>query len=351
MVASVTELIQRVKSRISLPDNDDRFTPSEIVDTMNDVMEEFVIPELMKYMEEYLIVKQVVKLRTNGVENFPDYLIPLPTRAYGLTLRNVKYRSQGDTEPHQNINVPYISPEDEEFRQGDRFINFRGHTLGFYFQGPAIKLIGNPVTLDGELELSFVLKPSKLVLRTTEFATVNNLTVQSSHLRVNSTGIGAQFDAFLGSASTKLVDILHIPTGHIISFDQKAARVGANYDLLDLPSAELKNISKYQSGGLPLNASQGFTSELHLVPAGQSQFSHLPKEYDNLLIYATCGRILEALGDVEGLSVNNSQMDKVVQSIKSAYGKRSQGEGKKITNRRGLHTALQNRAWRGRWRV
>jgi hypothetical protein len=350
MVASVTELIQRVKSRISLPDNDDRFTPNEIVDVMNDVMEEFVIPELMKYMEEYLVVKQVVKLRTGGQENFPDYLIPLPTRAYGLTLRNVKYRRAGDTEDYQNINIPYIAPEDEEFRQGDRDLNFRGHSLGFYFQGPAIKLIGNPTSLDGELILSFVIKPSKLVNRTSDFAPISNITVQSTFLRASSTSIGAEFDSWLSAPSTRLVDILHVPSGHILAFNQRATRSGSNYDLIDLKSSELKNFSKYQSGGLPLNTAQGFSSEVYLIRAGESQFSQLPKEYDNLLIYATCGRILEALGDTDGLQVNSMQMDKVIQSIKSAYGKRSQGEGKKITNRRGLHTMIQSRGWRGRWR-
>lgn len=348
MTAKVSELITRVKSRISLPDNDDRFSPSEIVDVMNDVMEESVLPELMKYNEEYLMLKKVVPLRDNDGAIYPDLLIPVPRRTYGLTLREIKYRNPNDGGSGSQVNLPYINPEDEELRNNIYGTGTQNHALGFFFQGAAVKILGNADSLDGSIVFTYITKPSVLVNTNTLFGPVTNMSFSGSIMTFTTASItGTEFNTAFPTATSALVDIYHTQSGHLLAADVVMARSGTSFTTSDLEVNDLRQFEAYQQGGFPVSGA--FSSQLYIVPAGQNQYSGLPKEYDNVLIYYTCQRILESLGDTEGLQVNQTQLERAQNSIQSAYGKRIAGENKKVVNRRGLLNSLVRRGRYSRW--
>jgi hypothetical protein len=161
--------------------------------------------------------------------------------------------------------------------------------------------------------------------------------------------VGAELNSYGADASTKLYDIFDSLSGHQLYVDVPLTRAGLTYATDALDSITAAKITAFQSGGFPI-VSATYSPNLIILPAGQSQYSALPKEYDNMLVYYACQRVLESLGDTEGLMVNQQQLERTQNSIQSAYGARLKGETRKITNRRGLLTHVVSSGQYSRWR-
>lgn len=351
MTAKTSDLVTRIKSRISLPDNDDRFNPSELVDIMNEVLEESVLPQLMRYNEEYLILDQVVPLRdVNNVQKYPDLLIPMPRRTYGLTLRELKYRS--DTLDQglslRDLNIPYVELSDAELRRGVWDSPSSSTTLAYHFFGSAVKLIGSSEQLTGSLVFTYVVKPSVLVNTDTQFAAISDVSYTSPTTSFTVASVGAELNTYGAEGSLKLYDVFDLASGHYLYVDVPFTRTGLVYTTDTLDSITSVKVESFQAGGFPI-ISATYNPSLVLLPAGQSQYSALPKEYDNMLVYYACQRVLESLGDTEGLMVNQQQLERTQKSIQSAYGARLKGDTKKVTNRRGLMAHITARGQNSRW--
>lgn len=343
----VAELIEDVKTRASIPSEDERISDAVILRVLNQVLDEHIYPSLLKISEEFNVVKKLVNLATDtGTAAFPGQVIPLPRRAYGRILREVKYYDGSDN----LYNIPYISLQDEDrFLKG---ISYGAIPIGFYFIGDAIKLIGPNINLlnVGKLVLHYVIEPSTLVNTSTKYAPVLDATYSSSLFNfvsdVNISTNYPQMDSWCGSSHTELFDLYRKSSGSLLAADLVLTRQTNTFSTDQLVAANILDIENFQEGGFPV--SNPYDPDLILIPAGETQFSTIPYEMDNLLVQIAVGRILDMIGDTEGLRVNDTRVKALYDSVTSALGNRIRGESKRVVNRRSVLRDLKRR-FRRNW--
>jgi len=355
----VADLIEDVKTRASIPSDDERITDAIILKVLNQVLDEHIYPDFLKISEEFGVVKKLVNLAaSNGTAAFPGQVIPLPRRAYGRILREVKYYDGSDN----LYNIPYISLQDEDrFLKG---ISYGAIPIGFYFISDAIKLIGPNINLlnIGKLVLHYVIEPNTLVNKTTEYAPITDMDyvtvgdVQSVRFITSSSNFNLEFpelNAYCGSGSFKLFDLYRRSSGSLIAADLQLERntdgIYTYFSTDQLTPANILDIENFQEGGYPINTVAGvYDPDMILIPAARSQYSTVPYEMDNLMAQIAAGRILDMIGDIEGLKVNDTRVKALYESVTSALGNRIRGESKKIVNRRSIIRDLKRR-FRRNW--
>ena len=351
----VAELIQDVKDRASIPADDERISDTVILKVLNQVLDEHIYPDLLKISEEFGVVKKLVNLAAeNGTTAFPGQVIPLPRRAYGRILREVKYYDGSDN----LYNIPYVALQDEDrFLKG---ISYGAIPIGFYFISDAIKLIGPNVNLlnVGKLVFHYVIEPNTLVNKTTEYAKVVNITPDTSpasgvRFIIDSSNDYSQLNTYCGLSNTRLFDIYRSSSGSLLAADVEMTQAVDGgfvyFSTTQLTSANILDIANFQEGGYPVNTiADTYEPDIYLIPSERSQFSTVPYEMDNLLVQIAVGRILDMIGDTEGLRVNDTRVKALYESVTSALGNRIRGESKKIVNRRSIIRDLKRR-FRRNW--
>jgi hypothetical protein len=123
-------------------------TDTDILNTLNTVMFDELVPSLIKYQEDYLVKSTDFTITAR--------LIPIPTRAVGNILRDVYYISSGTEEQY----LPQINREDIPFYNTVDNL-FSNRPDGFYVEGDAIILVPNITS--GTLRLSYYFRPGSLV--------------------------------------------------------------------------------------------------------------------------------------------------------------------------------------------
>mgnify|MGYP006275837787 CR=1 FL=1 len=352
----VSELIQDVKDRASIPADDERISNEVILRVLNQVLSEHVFPDLLKISEEFGVVKKLVNLAaSDGTTAFPGQVIPLPRRAYGRILREVKYYDGSDN----LYNIPYISLQDEDrFLKG---ISYGAIPIGFYFIGDAIKLIGPNVNLlnVGSLVFHYVIEPNTLVNTTTEYAPVLNLDYASGRFKfyvpADISTSYPQLSSYSGPVDkVRLFDVYRKSSGSLLAADIELRNDGTSgsytqFSTDQLVAANVLDIENFQEGGYPVDTdAETYDPDIYIIPAARSQFSTIPYEMDNLLVQIAVGRILDMIGDTEGLRVNDTRVKALYESVTSALGNRIRGESKKIVNRRSIIRDLKRR-FRRNW--
>ena len=351
MTKSATDLLKSIKNRASLPDlSDERWSNTNIIDAVNEVMAEKVTPYIARLAEEYLIQKQVIQLTVSDVHQFPQLLIPIPERSYGRTIRELKYRKTDGT----LINIPQISLNDEDMVGAGKgnSANFP-RIFGFHFLNDAIKIIGvEAKDFNEQLEIHYILKPSTLVNRTTEFLPLQTITYSSVTRKMTFGSMVmasfTEFATYVPLNAERLFDVYRRSTGAILMPNLKLTRDAVGIALISdadaLSDADRLTLIAYQLGGFPANGTT-YAQDICLVPAGTCQFTTIPEEVDNMLVLEVCGRILESFSDTEGLKINEKRLQATDDSLTSAFGNRIKGESKIITNRRGLLSSLRSRRY------
>lgn len=351
----VADLIQDVKDRASIPSDDERISDEIILRVLNQVLDEHIYPDLLKISEEFNVVKKLVNLAaSDGTAAFPGQVIPLPRRAYGRVLREVKYYDGSDN----LYNIPYISLQDEDrFLKG---ISYGAIPIGFYFISDAIKLIGPNINLlnIGKLVFHYVIEPNTLVNKTTEYAPIAdmdyNTTTQKVRFIINAGGtfntLYSEMNTYCLNSDTKLFDLYRRSSGSLLAADLELERESDGsktyFSSTQLAALNILDIENFQEGGFPVN--NPYEPDLVLVPAARSQYSTLPYEMDNLMVQIAVGRILDMIGDTEGLRVNDTRVKALYDSVTSALGNRMRGESRKVVNRRSVLRDLKRR-FRRNW--
>ena len=355
----VSDLIQDVKDRGSIPAEDERVNDVLILKILNQVLDEHVYPSLLKISEEFGVVKKLINLAAaDGTAAFPGQVIPIPRRAYGRILREVKYFDGSDN----LYNIPYVALQEEDrFLKG---ISYGAIPIGFYFIGDAIKLIGPNINLlnVGKLVLHYIIEPNTLVNNTTEYAPVTHMDSTSSAVRFickSSTfdTTYAELSTYCPVNTTRLFDLYRKSSGALLAADLPLTRehgvgsLGGSelFSTDQLIPANIYDIENFQEGGFPVDLTLGlYEPDILLIPAGKSQYSTIPYEMDNLLVQKTVGRILDLLGDIEGVQMNDTRVKDIYMQVTSALGNRIRGESKKVVNRRSVLRDLKRR-FRRNW--
>lgn len=184
---------------------------------------------------------------------------------------------------------------------------------------------------------------STIVISTNATATETGVTATIQKNQILATSAGTAWDTYQATGTTKFVDIYCKTTGAILKANVRVTRSSTSYVIAGLSQDEINQIKAYQPGGFPVSGP--YESELLLLPAGRSEFSTIPYEFDQLLILYVCERVLESLGDTEGLGVVMAKIKETRDSISRVTGNRLQGERRKLTDRRSIARIQRGQKW------
>jgi hypothetical protein len=341
---TIQELILDVQDRISLPlDDDDRWNTSALIRAFNNALDDKLTPDLIAEGSNYLVHRDVVALTANGVPVFPLNSIPINKRAVGRALREVKYLPAGKTKIEDELNCPAISLEEKDMFSTESEIY--GSSVPYVFlENDSLRLVGGD--LAGSIVMYYSLEPSTLENTSKRYATItgwSGTTITASSGDVNTTpSDDSVWDAYFASG-TKFVDIYNKSTGAIIKPNVRVTRSGSSYTIAGLSDDEINQIKVYQPGGFPVSGP--YESELLLLPAGKAEFSTIPYEFDQLLVLYVCERVLESIGDTEGLGIVMGKIKETRDSISRVTGNRLQGERRKLTDRRSIARIQRGQKW------
>lgn len=155
MAFNSTYFLTQVKVKSSPPEG--RFTDEEILQLANDTLLAQVVPMIINLKEEFYVTYE----DQNITANTSSY--PIPYRALGLSLREVKKLQNG-----RIIDLDRISPE------AIRSSSTSDNTEGFYLSGQDVVLYPTPDTTQDSLRLYYFLTPSRIV-KVTECALITNI--------------------------------------------------------------------------------------------------------------------------------------------------------------------------------
>jgi len=335
---TIQELIEAVQDRISLPlDDDDRWSTTALVRAFNAALDDKLTPDLASEGSNYLVHREVFPLSVNGSPAYPLNSIPLPVRAVGRSLREVKFLPEGKTKIQDELNCPAISLEEKDMYGNES--EFYGSSVPFIFiENDNLRLVGGESK--GSVVMYYCLEPSTLQNTTGQYATITdwqtNITAENG---------SASWDSYVASG-VKFVDIYRKSTGAILKANVKVTRSGTTYSNIVLDADEIAQIKTNQPGGFPVGGVVApFESDLLLLPAGKAEFSTIPYEFDQLLVLYACERVLESLGDTEGLQVVMAKIKETRDSISRVTGNRLQGERRKLTDRRSIARIQRGQKW------
>jgi hypothetical protein len=342
-VRTFSQLLEIIKDTISLPiDDEDRWNATAVLGALNRALDEKVMPDLLRFANEYLVVRQLIPLtNASGQTRFPDGRIPIPARAYANVLREVKWLAEGKTSriDENNVTISSITEFDQVSR---RFA--AGLVQSAYIENNTLVLNTDPANLKGSLVFYYFLRQPDLksdlvvpnIPRPRAIVTGfsgDNITVSKTNWPAGETA-----SAYYG------YDIIATNSSSFIFSDIIVQYLNATsyLPISDTPTNVQQTLRTYTSNSYQaalLNAESTLglgLSEIEVVNPQNCYFTYLPDEFDYLLCYHTCSKILESLGDEQGLAMNEQRVDALYNKLKNVYATRVKGQRRKVADKRGL---------------
>lgn len=145
-----SKLIESIRKRCSLPENDALFSDEDILGFANDEMLNTVLPKIKSTQEEYFIHSEFIPLEAS-VDKYD-----IPERALANALRDISYvDSQGNEEELTRIG------RDDRYEYN--YSSYEAIPRRFYVENNQIVLLPTPNNTNGELKMIFLIRPNMLV--------------------------------------------------------------------------------------------------------------------------------------------------------------------------------------------
>lgn len=386
-------LIEAVKRKMAIPIAQVTFSDDDILAFANEEMFLEQVPSILQYHEEYLVFSQTIPM----VPKQSRYAIP--SRAIGMKLRDVFYRDAGG----QLVQMSRINPDDRSFFEVNS--NTTPIPIHYYLQSNTL-VITPEVTqgATGNLVMTYYLRPNSLVTDEnaaigqsfTKTITVNNTTITAGDTITIGTHIStAGTDFAIGANSSLTAANLSAYLGTLIEHNLQSSANGTIVSVI-YPSRALAFTTSNTAGfaiqatitinttAMPTSITAGSLIDILQTDAGHStlafdvllaanavsptsitlteaqlpsdfvvgdylcaQYSciipQVPTDLHNLLAERTCARILESLGDKEGLQAANLKISQLETRQSTILDSRVEGSPLKILNRTGLLRASRIR--------
>lgn len=386
-------LIDAVKRKMAIPTAQVTFSDADILAFANEEMFLEQVPSILQYHEEYLVFEKQVPM----VPKQSRYAIP--NRAIGMKLRDVFYRDNGG----QLVQMSRINPDDRSFFEVNS--NTTPIPIHYYLQNNTL-VITPAVTQNatGNLIMSFYLRPNSLVvddqaavcnsfsktitidiatmiagdsitissntlIADTDFAigannsvTANNLsaailalgdinisTIVSSNIitvlyNARSMSITASNTVAIAIQSTITLETSTVPDsivehGLVDILQTEGGHSTLAYDVLLAPNSVSPTTITFTEAQLPSD----FVVGDYICAQYECIVPQVPTDLHNLLAERTCARILESLGDKEGLQAANLKINQLETKQATILDSRVEGSPLKVLNRTGLLRASRIR--------
>lgn len=308
---TTARLLEALKLRVQLPDSQGEFTDDELLLLADEEMRTTLLAAIRQARADYY----VKFVDTPIVSGQRDYRIPSRTQAGGL--RDIILITPSGS----GLNVPQIHLEDTDvFANAGSY--FWPGGIAYAFQGDLIRLSPDAQSTGYTLRIRYFLRQNRLVLESA-CAQVRNIA-------------GA------------VVTCVNVPATITNATPTDLIQANPNFDTLGLdvtPNAVVPGaggtITYASAADVPADLQVGDFISL----AGESCVPQVPEEWHTLLVSATSVRILEALGDRQGVQIAQGKMQEQLNAIRSLLEPRSEGASKKVLNRYSPLRFNRNRGW------
>ena len=312
---TTSALLKSIKRRTMAPDNQNTFTDQDYIDLLNEEMMIGLIPSILKAKEEYLIFNQLVPL----VANKSRY--PIPERALANKTREIAYRDTTDKKVGNEFEMSRIAIDDRYHGLGMGAADSVSGLRQFYLLGGDVVVhpgVGSaPI---GALSFYYYLRPNTLV-KDANVATITDI------------------DRVLGTIS-----ISTAPTGYndSVLYDFTKAKSPHNIIDIDIPIVSINISTKtitLDLDNIPVELEVGDYMPL----AGQTMVPNVPTELHMVLAQRVAQRVMEALGDTEGLSNASAKVAEMEDKMSTMMNSRVEGAPRNVVNRSSMTGVGRNR--------
>jgi hypothetical protein len=377
-----TDLIEAVGRKAAVPFSQNTFTETDVLRFANEEMFLAQVPNILQFHEEYLVYEQEVSL----ISNVSRYAIP--NRAIGMKFRDVFYK-----DPQGNlVEMSKISPDDRSFFQT---VNDSGSVpYHYYLQNNSLIVTptvgANP---QGSLVFTYFLRPNSLVLNeraaicqsfSKNLVLTANLDIGDSIL-IGALTLIADTDFVIGlneaatannivsaintdsryaaSSNSNVVTVTYttvdVPVSAVSAFITVQSTITVNFDQVptNITNSSLVDLLQTEGGHSTLkfdvrlgaNSVSGTTITFNTEDVPEdfivgdyvcSQYEciipQVPSDLHNLLAERTCARILESLGDQEGLKSVNAKIAEQTIATSNIMDSRVEEDPQKVFNRNSI---------------
>lgn len=302
-INTASVFIDGVKRRASIPENQATFTADDFLAFADEEMLLGIVPSIMSLHEDYFLFEIEVPLESGKNE------YEIPSRAAGNKLRDVQYKPNANT---------FI--EMSRIGIGDRFYFSDGMLSDLkHYYVKNNKIVISPAlytTSTGTLCMVFYIKPSQMVLE-------------------EQIGI-IQGINDLNNGKTEIV-LNALPDGFSTSvlYDVYKAQSPSTILAIDMEPVTINTLAKsvtFNTEDIPAELRVGD----HLAQAGESTIPQIPNEFHPMLEQMVACRILESLGDTQGLQNALIKLKQMETAGGTLIDNRVEDSPQKITNRHSI---------------
>lgn len=302
MTFTTTQFLTDVKQLISLPANDQRVGTTSMLNFANRKMKDSVVPVIHSLNAEFFVTRTLVEIIPQQV------IYPLPTRAMGRKLRDIKLKNQNNNRSP----LPQIAIEREQFYRASSV------PTGFFFYGDRIELIPTPTAEGYFLELWWFIPPGNLVpvsqAAVVQSITDDDVTVDSVPAEITN---GALIDFIAGTQGNS-----------ILGYDETITNISGN------------TIS-FGTDVVPDDLAAGD----YISIAQTSPVLQLPDDAEPYLVTLTAMEILQAISDFDGYNALREIRDEQKKNLMLLLQPRAEGEPIPLINDYGFLGGPRRGLW------
>lgn len=291
---TTTALLNSIKTRAMVPTSQQTFGDPDILALATEELKLGVVPFMMKNRSEYFVTYSDTPI-VSGTSTYS-----IPTRAIGGKIKGASLvDSAGNILP-----FPLIDKADLPFFNNSN----GGGRFSFYFEGNDVVLVPTPTSTPNlSIRFSYYSRPGDLV-QTTSAAQITSINSGANQVTVSS-----------------------LPTSITTSTSVDFIKGRPGFELRGMD----RTISLIASTTLTFSTSLPSSLAVNdwIALSEQSPIPQIPTELHPMLAQRTAIKILESLGDDQGLKLAQGKLQEMEQNALHLISPRSDANPKKLINR------------------
>lgn len=296
------DIIASVKRRIMFPMNQATFTDDDLLAFADEETDMGLVPTILRAHEDYLMYTISVPLETNVVR------YTMPARASGDRLRNISFKdSAGNLYEMTRITIDQIP-----------YYNLpavSNRAYAFYVENNEIVLVpqnAGPFQ-NAFLNMTYYMRPNRLVL-------LDNVAIINSIDR-----------------NTGIITLNNLPEDFVIDDTYDIIKVQSPNKNLKIDVVPLAINSTSKTITLNVNdIPDSLAAGDHIALSEECAIPQVPSDLHVVLAHRVATRILEAIGDTEGLQNANAKLSEMEKKTESIIDNRVEDSPMKIVNRNSI---------------
>jgi len=297
---TVDDLVTSVRNRASIPDSSGNITDEDILRFANEEIDENMVPLILSTREEFFLTYTDVAVNQNTLE------YDLPYRAIGMRVRIIKPLDNqgGERAALPNVPLDYIDGSGDGYYESS-------YSRGYYLKSNKIVLAKREASV-GTLRVYYYLRPNDLVL-TSRVGTITAI-----------------------DTDTNTVTVSRFPTNITSSSSVDFVKAVANQEIYDFDIS----VASVSTGNKTITTSTALPSELqvgdYVCSAGEAPTPQIPTDVIPILEQAVTCKVLESIGDTEGLKNAAARLQKLEQRLLNILDARIEAPGRKAVQQNSL---------------